>query len=124
MIHHAGKPEGRGFCPCPFLAGVFAGKLLSPPAPARQAEYLQAELARGKKGFILYDGPTVGVVTMWGGLIENLYVVLPSEQRKGYGRSCCAMQFFNATRARLCGCSTTTSVPCALMRSTVLKKPV
>lgn len=52
--------------------------------PQRQAEYLRSEMGRGKRLFLLTDGEPVGVVTVWGSLIENLYV-LPEQQKRGYG---------------------------------------
>mgnify|MGYP001318797630 CR=1 FL=1 len=52
--------------------------------PERQAEYLRGEMGRGKRLFLLTDGKPVGVVTVWGSLIENLYV-LPEKQKMGYG---------------------------------------
>ena len=50
----------------------------------RQAEYLKKELKQGKRLFLLTDGDPVGVVSVWGDLIENLYVH-PEQQGRGYG---------------------------------------
>ena len=52
--------------------------------PAAQAEYLRREMNTGKTIYMLIDNYPVGIVSVYGSLIENLYV-LPSEQRKGYG---------------------------------------
>lgn len=50
----------------------------------RQAAFLQRELSCGKKLYMLMEELPVGIVSIHGDLIENLYI-LPSEQRKGYG---------------------------------------
>lgn len=52
--------------------------------PTAQADYLRREMASGKRLWMLTDGYPVGIVSVHGSLIENLYV-LPSQQRKGYG---------------------------------------
>lgn len=52
--------------------------------PERQKCYLESEVAKGAQLYMLVDGKPVGIVSVHGGLIENLYV-LPSEQNKGYG---------------------------------------
>lgn len=53
-------------------------------SPSAQADYIRREIADGKQVYMLVDESPVGIVSVHGGLIENLYV-LPSEQRKGYG---------------------------------------
>lgn len=50
----------------------------------RQARYLQREMDAGKKLFMLVDENPVGIVSVDGSRIANLYV-LPEQQRKGYG---------------------------------------
>ena len=50
----------------------------------RQVEYLRGELAKGKSLWLLLDPEPVGLVSLWGDLIENLYA-LPAKQRRGYG---------------------------------------
>lgn len=77
LIHSLSWQEShRSFCDPAFVAGH---------TPEHQQQYLKTELALGKKGFMLVDGGRpVGIVTVWGSLIENLYV-LPSDQRKGHG---------------------------------------
>ena len=53
--------------------------------PQAQTEYLRREMEQGKRLFLLTDaGEPVGIVTVWGSLIENLYV-LPGRQKRGYG---------------------------------------
>ena len=49
-----------------------------------QTEYIRSEIAKGKDFYMLIDHIPVGIVSMYGNLIENLYI-LPAEQRKGYG---------------------------------------
>ena len=49
-----------------------------------QTEYIRSEIDKGKDFYMLIDQKPVGIVSLQGGLIENLYV-LPREQRKGYG---------------------------------------
>lgn len=66
--------------------------------PERQMEYLRGELDAGKQVWLLKDDQTpVGVVSVNGNLIENLYVH-PAYWRRGYGAAlleyaqtqCCA----------------------------------
>lgn len=52
--------------------------------PERQQEYLRHEIAAGKKLYMLQEDSPLGIVSVCGNLIENLYV-LPQAQRKGYG---------------------------------------
>lgn len=81
------KESHRSFCSAEFV---------EKHTPAAQAEYLRREMNAGKSIYMLIDEYPVGIVSVHGGLIENLYV-LPSEQRKGYGsqlldyaiRHCC-----------------------------------
>jgi len=49
-----------------------------------QTEYIRSEITKGKDFYMLIDHIPVGIVSVCGSLIENLYV-LPTEQRKGYG---------------------------------------
>jgi GNAT superfamily N-acetyltransferase len=49
-----------------------------------QKEYLHREMEAGKKVYMLVEENPVGIVSVYGSLIENLYV-LPDQQRKGYG---------------------------------------
>ena len=50
----------------------------------RQRQYLEQEMQDGKLLYMLVKEKPVGIVSIKGNLIENLYV-LPGEQRKGYG---------------------------------------
>ena len=69
------KESHRSFCSAEFV---------EKHTPIAQAEYLRREMDAGKSVYMLIDDYPVGIVSVHGGLIENLYV-LPSEQRKGYG---------------------------------------
>jgi GNAT superfamily N-acetyltransferase len=50
----------------------------------RQKEYLRCEIQAGKRVYMLVEESPVGIVSVFGGLIENLYV-LPEKQRMGCG---------------------------------------
>ena len=65
----------RSFCSAEFV---------EKHTPAAQTEYLRREMDSGKSVYMLIDNYPVGIVSVYGSLIENLYV-LPPEQRKGYG---------------------------------------
>lgn len=69
------KESHRSFCSAEFV---------DKHTPAAQSEYLRREIDAGKQIYMLIDEYPVGIVSVHGDLIENLYV-LPSEQRKGYG---------------------------------------
>ena len=69
------KESHRSFCSAEFV---------EKHTPSVQAEYLLREMNAGKRIYMLIDKYPVGIVSVHGSLIENLYV-LPSEQRKGYG---------------------------------------
>ena len=69
------KESHRSFCSAEFV---------EKHTPAAQSEYLRREMNAGKSIYMLIDECSVGIVSVHGSLIENLYVV-PSEQRKGYG---------------------------------------
>jgi len=76
VVHSASWQDShRAFCGPDFIAAH---------TPERQEEYLRSELKQGKKLYLLLEGRPVGLVSVQGNLIENLYV-LPEEQRKGYG---------------------------------------
>ncbi|MBQ8263443.1 MAG: GNAT family N-acetyltransferase [Oscillospiraceae bacterium] len=75
-IHsEAWKQSHRSFCSAEFVASH---------TPERQRAYLDDEIAAGKAVYMLVEGKAVGIVSVFKGVIENLYV-LPSEQNKGYG---------------------------------------
>ena len=65
----------RGFCAEEFVARH---------TKEAQTEYIRSEIAKGKAFYMLVDFKPVGIVSVKGCLIENLYI-LPDEQRKGYG---------------------------------------
>lgn len=49
-----------------------------------QQIYLRNEISSGKHLYMLVNETPMGIVSVMGNMIENLYV-LPSEQHKGYG---------------------------------------
>ena len=69
------KESHRSFCSAEFV---------EKHTPAAQVDFLRREMNTGKTIYMLIDNYPVGIVSVYGNLIENLYV-LPSEQRKGYG---------------------------------------
>lgn len=69
------KESHRSFCSAEFV---------EKHTPAVQADFLRREMNNGKTIYMLIGNYPVGIVSVYGSLIENLYV-LPSEQRKGYG---------------------------------------
>ena len=69
------KESHRSFC---------SGEFVEKHTAAAQTDYLRREMAAGKRVFMLTAGVPVGIVSVQGSLIENLYI-LPSEQNKGYG---------------------------------------
>lgn len=76
LIHsESWKESHRSFCSAEFVAKH---------TPEAQTDYLRRELAAGKHVYMLVDGVPVGIVSVDGSVIENLYV-LPRHQNKGYG---------------------------------------
>ena len=69
------KESHRSFCSAEFV---------EKHTSTAQADYLRREMAAGKHIYMLIAECPLGIVSVHGDLIENLYV-LPSEQRKGYG---------------------------------------
>ncbi len=53
-------------------------------SPERQAAYLKSKMEAGSKIYLLIADAAVGVVSVTGNLIEDLYV-LPERQNRGYG---------------------------------------
>ena len=53
-------------------------------SPERQLKYMRDKMDKGSKFFMLVDEDPVGVVSVTGSLIEDLYV-LPEKQNMGYG---------------------------------------
>ena len=69
------KESHRSFC---------SEEFVEKHTPAAQADFLRRETVMGKQLYMLIVDEAVGVVSVDGNLIENLYV-LPDEQRKKYG---------------------------------------
>ena len=69
------KESHRGFCSAEFV---------EKHTPEAQTAYLRREMDAGKRVYLLVKEYPVGIVSVWGNLIENLYV-LPREQSRGYG---------------------------------------
>lgn len=75
------KESHRSFC-----SAEFVGK----HSPSAQTDYLRREMNSGGHIFMLIDRYPVGIVSVHGDLIENLYV-LPSEQgRLSIPKAVCA----------------------------------
>ena len=53
-------------------------------SPRRQEEYLCRKMAEGSKVYMLVQEEPVGIVSVSGSLIEDLYI-LPDKQNKGFG---------------------------------------
>ena len=76
MVHsESWKESHKDLCSAGFLEAH---------TPERQKSYLEAEMEQGAQIYMLVDQKPVGIVSVQGCLIANLYV-LPSEQNKGYG---------------------------------------
>ena len=69
------KESHRSFCTAEFVERH---------SVEAQTEYLRREMAAGKRVWMLIDESPVGIVSVQGSLIENLYI-LPEFQGKGYG---------------------------------------
>ena len=75
-IHSVSWQEShRSFCEPDFIALH---------TPEHQQAYLQEKLDRGSRIFMLADEEPVGIVSVTGSLIEDLYI-LPEYQHRGYG---------------------------------------
>ena len=71
----AWQDSHKSFCTAEFVAKH---------TPARQTEYLRAKLAAGARPYLLVRDKPVGVVSISGSLIEDLYI-LPEAQNRGGG---------------------------------------
>ena len=69
------KESHRAFC---------APDFIEKHTPDRQREYLLSKMNDGTRVFMLVDEEPVGIVSITGSLIEDLYV-LPGMQNRGYG---------------------------------------
>ena len=75
-IHSVSWQEShRSFCTPEFIALH---------TPEHQEEYLRDKMDRGTRIFMLTEGKPVGIVSVTGSLIEDLYI-LPEYQNRGYG---------------------------------------
>ena len=76
LIHSVAWQEShRAFC---------APDFIEKHTPERQREYLRSKMSDGTRVFMLVDEKPVGIVSITGSLIEDLYV-LPDMQNRGYG---------------------------------------
>ena len=76
LIHSVSWQDShRSFCSPDFVALH---------TPERQREYLREKMDRGSAVYMLIKDRPVGVVSVTGSLIEDLYI-LPELQNKGYG---------------------------------------
>lgn len=75
-VHSAAWQEShRAFCTSEFIARH---------TPAHQRAFLAQKLAQGARVYLLAEDVAIGVVSVTGSLIEDLYV-LPEYQNRGYG---------------------------------------
>ena len=61
----------------------------------RQTAYLQQQIDSGKAVYMLTDGIPVGVVSVYGNIIENLYI-LPENKDRVMAAGCFHLQYPNA----------------------------
>ena len=69
------KESHRSFCSTDFI---------EQHTPERQREYLERKINSGSKLFMLIEEMSLGIVSVTGSLIEDLYI-LPDKQNMGYG---------------------------------------
>ena len=75
-IHSASwKDSHKSFCTAEFV---------EQHTPERQREYFSSKMLRGSRIYMLVDDEPIGVVSVTGNLIEDLYV-LPDRQNEGHG---------------------------------------
>lgn len=76
LIHSISWQDShRSFCAPDFVALH---------TPERQRDYLRGKMNKGSKVYMLVKDRPVGVVSVTGSLIEDLYI-LPEKQNRGYG---------------------------------------
>ena len=68
-----------------------------------QTEYIRSEITKGKDFYMLIDHMPVGIVSVCGSLIENLYTSSPQNSVKVTGQCFCIMYLNNATIIRVFG---------------------
>ena len=69
------KESHRSFCSASFI---------ELHTPERQREYLERKMNAGSRLFMLVENIPIGIVSVSGSLIEDLYI-LPDKQNMGYG---------------------------------------
>lgn len=74
-VHSAAWRASHGFCAPDFVAAH---------TPGRQTDYLRSKLEKGSRLYLLLSDRPVGVVSVTGSLIEDLYI-LPERQNLGFG---------------------------------------
>ncbi len=79
---------------------VCSAEFIALHTPERQKGYLESVIAKGAQLYMLTDEKPVGIVSVHGSLIENLYV-LPGEQNKGYGTQLLAFAVEKCTESPL-----------------------
>lgn len=85
MIHSISWKESR--------RSFYSEDFISAHTPEKQKEYLHRIIHDGATLYMLTNkGEPVGIVSVNGSLIENLYV-LPAGQHKGYGHSAIVKQY-------------------------------
>ncbi len=75
----AWRDSHRGFCSAEFV---------SLHTQARQKDYIKGKMNSGSRFYLLITDRPVGIVSVAGSLIEDLYV-LPGEQNRGFGTALC-----------------------------------
>lgn len=79
---------------------ICAPEFLAIHTPERQKHYLESEVSKGAQLYMLIEEKSVGIVSIHGSLIGNLYV-LPDEQNKGYGTKLLAFAIEKCTQEPL-----------------------
>ena len=69
------KESHRSFCSADFI---------EMHSPRRQEEYLRRKMENGSRLYMLVENRPVGIVSVTGSLIEDLYI-LPEKQNMGFG---------------------------------------
>lgn len=97
---------------------ICSAEFLAIHTPERQRDYLESQIEKGAQLYMLLNEKPVGIVTVRGNLIENLYV-LPREQNKEYGTRLLAFAMENAWNLLFCGCLAPTTERSASMNAMV-----
>ena len=74
-IHSVAWQESHRFCSPAFI---------EMHTPERQKEYLQTKIDSGSSFYMLVEGEPIGIVSIKGNLIEDLYIH-PDRQHQGFG---------------------------------------